>query len=336
MRRSRYLEDSDDSDDGGGGFSYSDVFSFFANMTDGNGNDFDSQLVPAEDVPVSAVLSSLVFNSIAFLLLMGAYECLRRLLPTVYSSRKRLDRIHFADYSSSENFALSGAAAAGMDLSATTDEEAAVQEEEDAAAAAAASSFAGDVRCSNKSTGDNNNNNNRSSSPTTHYRAFPFNPDGNFGLARKNELRQSGLLPLPDDKPLDWVGPVFGVPWKKVRKIAGLDGYFFLRYIRMNVRITAVSTFWFFAVLVPIYATGGGPHQGQKYYQYYQYHNQQYNNQQQQQNNNGNNNYQNGGNNNNGGGEEPAYEDYLAATSSTATGWYYFSAANLPIHGWRM
>jgi hypothetical protein len=28
------------------------------------------------------------------------------------------------------------------------------------------------------------------------------------------------------------------------------------RYIRMNVRITAISTFWFFAILVPVYVTG--------------------------------------------------------------------------------
>jgi hypothetical protein len=68
--------------------------------------------------------------------------------------------------------------------------------------------------------------------------------------------RHASLTSLPDDRPLDWIGPVFGVPWSKVRRIAGLDGYFFLRYIRMNVRITAVSTFWFFLILVPIYATG--------------------------------------------------------------------------------
>ena len=35
--------------------------------------------------------------------------------------------------------------------------------------------------------------------------------------------------------PLTWIGPVFNVSWATVRKVAGLDGYFFLRYIRMYV-----------------------------------------------------------------------------------------------------
>ena len=79
-----------------------------------------------------------------------------------------------------------------------------------------------------------------------------------LGTGSEGSSRSSKMPPLPDDKPLDWIGPVFGVPWSKVRKAAGLDGYFFLRYIRMNVRITAVSTFWFCAILVPVYATGNG------------------------------------------------------------------------------
>ena len=64
-------------------------------------------------------------------------------------------------------------------------------------------------------------------------------------------------LNLPDERPLDWIRPVLGVPWQKVREMAGLDGYFFLRYIRMNVRITAVSTVWLFLILVPVYYFGG-------------------------------------------------------------------------------
>jgi hypothetical protein len=62
---------------------------------------------------------------------------------------------------------------------------------------------------------------------------------------------------LPDERPLDWIRPVLGVPWQKVREMVGLDGYFFLRYIRMNVRITAISTFWIFLILVPVYFYGG-------------------------------------------------------------------------------
>jgi calcium permeable stress-gated cation channel len=53
-----------------------------------------------------------------------------------------------------------------------------------------------------------------------------------------------------------WVPSVFSVSWSQVRRIAGLDGYFFLRFIRMNVRICSVTMFWAFIILVPLYATG--------------------------------------------------------------------------------
>jgi len=225
-------------------------------MTYGDGSgDFDAQLEPAEDVPVSAGLSSLLFNSIVFLILMASYECLRRLLPTVYSSRKRLDRIHLAD--------------------ATPESTHPSQH--------------------HPMTGE------------TPYQAFPDYHGQLHEQEQDDDLRErpSGLQPLPDDRPLDWVFPVFGVPWKKVRQIAGLDGYFFLRYIRMNVRITAVSTFWFFVILAPIYATGGGSGE----YVLVQ---------------------QEGGD-----GADGAKSKYVAIPE-TATGWYYFSAANLPVEGWRI
>ena len=140
--------------------------------------DFESNLKAPEDVSVDAVLTSVYFNAVVFVFLMASYECLRRLLPTVYSSRSKLDHVRPDGYD-----------------------------------------------------------------------AFEDNKDG---IIRET----SELSSLPDARPLDWIGPVFGIPWSKVRKTAGLDGYFFLRYIRMNVRITAVSTVWFFLVLVPIYATG--------------------------------------------------------------------------------
>jgi len=239
-------------------YTYSDAFSYFSNLTD-DSSDFDSQLVKAEDVSVSTVLSSLIFNAIAFLFLMGFYECLRRALPTVYSSRKKLDRVHLAD---------GGGGEAGLGTTGSAD---------DGVASLSHATPAFDESRVDDSIDD----------PTTSYKAFTSagaksrdqQQQTSCYNARSALLRQSGLLPLPDDRPLDWVGPVFGVPWKKVRSVAGLDGYFFLRYIRMNVRITAVSTFWFFAILVPIYVTGGG---------------------------------------------------------DETSGWYYFSAANLSVYGWRM
>ena len=65
-----------------------------------------------------------------------------------------------------------------------------------------------------------------------------------------------GRLPPTSTKPLGWVAPVFGVSWLTVRKVGGLDAYFFLRYIRMCLRITAVSSFWALIILFPVYATG--------------------------------------------------------------------------------
>ena len=75
--------------------------------------------------------------------------------------------------------------------------------------------------------------------------------------AAEQEPEVVGKIPIAPRTPLGWVGPVFGVSWTTVRQAGGLDAYFFLRYIRMCVRITAVSTFWALLILVPAYATGG-------------------------------------------------------------------------------
>ena len=61
---------------------------------------------------------------------------------------------------------------------------------------------------------------------------------------------------LPDVISFNWVSSVFSVSWNTVRRYSGLDGYFFLRFIRMNLRICAVTSFWAFVILVPTYATG--------------------------------------------------------------------------------
>ena len=175
--------------------------------------DFDEQnLVKAQDVSVDSVVASFYFNVLVFVLLMTFYECLRRMLPAVYSSRKRLQ------------FAREGREASYGGGGGGADE---VVEGENEAPS--------------------------SSAP----------PDDDNAAPQKNSDEQelnaslSEQSLLPDDRPLDWIGPVFGVPWNRVRKMAGLDGYFFLRFIRMNVRIAAVSCFWFFGILVPVYVTGG-------------------------------------------------------------------------------
>jgi hypothetical protein len=184
--------------------------------------DFDSQLVAPQDVPVDAVLTSIYLNSIVCLVLLTSYELLRRLLPTVYSSREKLIITRPQQPQSP---------------AASTDK--------------------------NRNTNMCRNSNHPSPTNSQHeYHAFDDEHLDDKKKEQEQTLPEStisqdnSLFSLPDDRPFNWVGPVFGVPWSAVRKTAGLDAYFFLRYIRMNVRITAVSTFWFFCILVPIYATG--------------------------------------------------------------------------------
>ena len=54
----------------------------------------------------------------------------------------------------------------------------------------------------------------------------------------------------------------YSTSWSTFREIAGLDAYFYLRYIRMCLKITTVSSFWALVILCPVYATGGGDAQG--------------------------------------------------------------------------
>ena len=65
---------------------------------------------------------------------------------------------------------------------------------------------------------------------------------------------------------LEWCIPVHKTPWSTFRQLAGLDAYFFLRYIRMCLKITAVSSFWAIVILCPVYATGGGYQSGFYYF----------------------------------------------------------------------
>jgi len=199
--------------------------------------DFDSSLTPQEDVTVDAVVSSLYFNSIVFICLMGSYELLRRLLPAVYSSRQRTlntrggwrKRRHNQNNNNNNKHAAGAAAAAGGSSSSFEDDD----EEIDQGMAYLAEEDQDDTDVDD---------------------LFPY-------LRHNNSLGS-----LPDKRPLDWIGPVFGIPWKKVRSKAGLDGYFFLRYIRMCVRITAVSIFWALLILVTCYGTGDSQEGAQGWY----------------------------------------------------------------------
>ena len=171
------------------------------NTTDADNDDFTSNLLPASDVSVDAVVTSLYLNAIAFVMLMATYECLRRLLPAVYSSEmKRQYKTGAAAEDSSDQL------------------------------------FADEPK-----------------SPSSNSDGVSVRRFASFF----NNRRSASVTSLPDVvSPLSWVKPVLEVSWSKVRRIAGLDAYFFLRFIRMNLRITAVTTFWAGIVLVPVYATG--------------------------------------------------------------------------------
>lgn len=66
---------------------------------------------------------------------------------------------------------------------------------------------------------------------------------------------------LPEVFSFRWAANVFDVSWETVRRYSSLDGYFFLRYIRMNLRICSVTCVWAFLILVPVYASGSNKNQ---------------------------------------------------------------------------
>ena len=64
------------------------AFHYFWNDTLDNADEFASQLKPASDISVDAVMTSLYLNAIVFVACMATYEVLRRILPSVYAARK--------------------------------------------------------------------------------------------------------------------------------------------------------------------------------------------------------------------------------------------------------
>ena len=157
-------------------------------------DDFTANFNAAQDVSVDTVLTSLLLNALAFVVLMASYEFLRRSFPAVYSSQiKRRYKAGLPEF----------------DDSTSTSTDSALER---------VPSF-----------------------------SMAFGRTASFAALDKS---------LPDVISFNWAASVFNVSWTTVRKYSGLDGYFFLRYIRMNLRICAVTSFWALFILVPIYATG--------------------------------------------------------------------------------
>ena len=64
----------------------------------------EQMLDAAKDVNVDAVVTSLYFNGLVFIILMVVYERLRRALLSVYSSQKRMNHMKPADGDSMYSF----------------------------------------------------------------------------------------------------------------------------------------------------------------------------------------------------------------------------------------
>jgi len=73
-------------------------------------------------------------------------------------------------------------------------------------------------------------------------------------------------LPRRSILPLSWLPTVLRTNWTSVRKCGGLDAYFFLRYIKMCMRITLVSGLWGMILLWPVFASGGNISEGWYYF----------------------------------------------------------------------
>lgn len=162
------------------------------------GDDFTANFNKAEDVSVDTVVTSLYLNAIAFFVLMGIYEFLRRSFPAVYSSQ--IKRQFKAGATESDDL-----------------------------------------------DGDD-------SDPREFMKRMQqVSSSGGYGRSPSVAALETTL---PDVISFNWVLSVFNVSWATVRKYSGLDGYFFLRYIRMNLRICAVTAFWAALILMPVYAMG--------------------------------------------------------------------------------
>lgn len=251
--RSSWLTDDDENDEY---YSTAKTFSWFDNLlrnTTVGDQMGEGQLVPIEDINPDNVLATLMFNAIVCVILLGLYEVLRRLIPSVYSQRivHAQRRRSNADTSKSVKLecqfaALSQSHASGSAVSAVHQR----QQNEELGYSAM----------------DDGNSN-------------IVDEEISCGLstgALDDEIMQTGCLDElhqsyikshenkkhPWGSLLEWFYPIYSAPWSTFRDLAGLDAYFFLRYIRMCFQITAVSTIWATIILCPVYATGGGGQTG--------------------------------------------------------------------------
>jgi hypothetical protein len=205
----------------------------------------ENQLTPAQDVNPDNVLATLVFNAVVCVILLGLYEILRRLIPSVYSQR-----LVYGGRSSSHSLiggsenGNGGEGGGGMSPRSAHMASLSHLKASGSVCVRVGEEMKGNgthgLAATREQQGQHNN-------------STASNDDSNTYCANFTPKTLSVL---------EWCAPIYNTPWSTFRQLAGLDAYFFLRYIRMCLKITAVSSFWACAILWPVYATGGGGQNG--------------------------------------------------------------------------
>lgn len=168
---------------------------------------------------MDTVVTSIYLNSVLFVVIMLMYEWLRRALPSVYSSEMKRQFKNKGGWKEGEGLTASTASSTAF-YDYKTDESNATRDD--------------DPYLHSESSG---------SRDSAFERSLSF-----------RDRQKSGSL--PDVISFNWLASVIDVPWDSVRKYSGLDSYFFLRYIRMNLRICSVTFIWAFIILIPTYIGG--------------------------------------------------------------------------------
>lgn len=295
---SKYWPQDDDAM-GGNYYSTQKTFGWFDNLLHNTTADGYGQgtLVPIEDVNPDNVLATFLFNCIICVILLGLYEILRRLIPSVYSQRivhaQRKDpafsddiwmngpphkdtsklELQFAAMSKSHASGSAVLAACHTDQTPPKPQLALSENNNADTAAAEEDEYLG------YSTMDDINSTAAESTITNTPLSTSFeklqlpqldsnnftngNTSGNRSKNNSNGSNNDSYCCLFFGSGLlEWFCPIYSAPWSVFRDLAGLDAYFFLRYIRMCFKITAVSTIWATIILCPVYATGGGEQTG--------------------------------------------------------------------------
>ncbi len=214
-------------------------------------NSTSNDLNPVQDVQPDNVLASLIFNSIVCVILLGLYELLRRWIPSVYSQRLMYNYMGLAaTRNSAESMPRGNSHNNNIDTNVTSDPNNNSNDgEQEKAREVVGDSVNGGGDGERRGAGGGGGQRGKTENHVTNLLqqesySFTF-------------CSRSISLPV-----LEWCIPVHATPWSTLRHLAGLDAYFYLRYIRMCLKITSVSSFWAIIILFPTYATGGGAQSG--------------------------------------------------------------------------